>query len=269
MMGSDPSAAAAAVAAATTASTAIPAAAAAAAAGTVASGTPTAHSPSAAAAAAAAQAKAAMPPPPPVELYPRKKSPIVSSDAHGRQSSFGRTSALATAVTTAVDTSVGTAAGTAASAAGAGNSSDNDAKLDPKREGVTRPPSILTSRESLANPAEQQSEPSSPAGAEEGARSGGVDRTHGGPGSEEGESKGEERPDSDDDAGGGHTSNRGVIPRICDFLFERADAIATEANGGRDAAVRGGGAGSGGSGRPVGDSPAGKQKGMKTRWIFR
>ena len=268
MMGSNPSAAAAAAAAATTT--------AAAAAGKVAAVLSTPQSPSA----AAAQAKAAMPPPPPVEVLSRKKSFDGASNAHRRSSSSSQASAAAAAAAAAaasgsfVGTAVGAAVGSVAAAVG--NDSGINTFLDPKREGVIRPPSILTNRESFADSAEMSSQPPSPAGAGEGARSAGlrIDGGYGGSTQEEEGRKGEERSDGDDVACGGggdsHASNRGVIPRICDFLFERAEAITAEANGEvADATARSGGGGLGGSGRPVGDSPAGKRQGMKTRWMFR
>lgn len=82
------------------------------------------------------------------------------------------------------------------------------------------------------------------------------------------------RPDSPSNGssgsgGGGDGSNtnssRGVIPRICDFLFERAEAATTKANN----------ANANAAGTAVIGSPSashavpGKRSGVSTRWVFR
>ncbi|CAM9411011.1 unnamed protein product, partial [Ectocarpus sp. 12 AP-2014] len=81
---------------------------------------------------------------------------------------------------------------------------------------------------------------------------------------------------STDGPGGTDGANRGVIPRICDFLFERAEAVTAEANA-TAGAVTGGPAaigeveGSTRAGNSAVNSSAGvlgKQSGVSTRWTF-
>ncbi|CAM9140876.1 unnamed protein product, partial [Ectocarpus sp. 4 AP-2014] len=79
---------------------------------------------------------------------------------------------------------------------------------------------------------------------------------------------------STDGPGGTGGANRGVIPRICDFLFERAEAVTAEANatvvtGGPEAI--GEVEGSTRAGNSAINSSAGvlgKQSGVSTRWTF-
>lgn len=58
------------------------------------------------------------------------------------------------------------------------------------------------------------------------------------------------RPEGPNDGGGGDSTNRGVIPRICDFLFDRAEVTTAEANANAG-------------------SVSGKRSGILTRWTFR
>lgn len=74
------------------------------------------------------------------------------------------------------------------------------------------------------------------------------------------------RPDGQSNGGGGSggnstNNNRGVIPRICDFLFERAEAGTTKVNESAVGTV---------VGNPSASNAApGKRSGISTRWIFR
>ncbi|CAM9768509.1 unnamed protein product, partial [Ectocarpus sp. 12 AP-2014] len=81
---------------------------------------------------------------------------------------------------------------------------------------------------------------------------------------------------STDGPGGTDGANRGVIPRICDFLFERAEAVTAEANATAGAVTGGPEAigeveGSTRAGNSAVNSSAGvlgKQSGVSTRWTF-
>lgn len=80
-----------------------------------------------------------------------------------------------------------------------------------------------------------------------------------------------------DGLSGSGGANRGVIPRICDFLFERAEAVTAEANANAGVATGGPEAvgeveGSTRAGDSTVSSSVGvlrKQSGVSTRWTFR
>lgn len=79
---------------------------------------------------------------------------------------------------------------------------------------------------------------------------------------------------ADGPGGSSGGANRGVIPRICDFLFERAEAVTAEANANTGVATAGPGEvgeveGSTRAGDSTVPGVVGKPSGVSTRWTFR
>lgn len=189
-----------------------------------------------------------MPPPRPVDVIPRQKSPVPSGgNIQGRRSSFGWAHG---------NTERG----------GAGISSSAVVEAPPREATAAGPPLENAEGDSCILP------PKSPRG-EADPKGTAKDRD------------GSILTDSSGKGSGEQHVNRGVIPRICDFLFERAAGVIAEANrrgpgdtkavvcdpgalvGGKADGRTGGGAGEGAEGG--GGAAGAKRQGINTKWDFR
>lgn len=184
-------------------------------------------------AAAVVPAKLTMPPPAPVETPALKKLADTSGDTHGRRTSFGFVH-------------------------GNGNGGGGGTNAG----GSTRPSAILTNGETIDRPAAMLGSPHGGGGGGGGGGEGSKRMSVETKRSPQGGNLKENTGSSNDGVAGCQASNRGVIPRICEHLFERAEAVTAEAN--EKVAVVGGvvgGKANGGAGGP--------RRGMSTRWTFR
>lgn len=214
-----------------------------------------------------------MPPPRPVDVIPRQRSPVFSGgDTLGRRSSFGWAHGGSSGDRNGVGSSSGGGGAGGVGGVVAAESSHKEAATTAATAAAApaTPPSSTSTegRDNTTTACDLLSEGSPRGETDPKGPPAGVDRDA------------PVRGVEGDKGGGEQHASRGVIPRICYFLFERAAGVTAEANnGGRGGggtkavvadlgALGGGGAVNGRSGGG-GVEGGGKRQSMNTRWSFR